>query len=97
MGGRRSRLWNLVRRIVWEARQGRGDEYTLYIVDRVSPTGSRSVPGNMVAGFTGTGGLMLRDGSVIPLHRVYRVERKGAVLFDRELRGEGEGQSYRQE
>ncbi len=97
MGSRRSPLWNLMRRIVWEARQGRGDEYTLYIVDRVSPAGSRLVPGDMVAGFTETGGLMLRDGSVIPLHRVYRVERKGTVIFDRELGGEGEERSYRQE
>lgn len=82
----RSRLWDLLRRIAWEAREGRGMLYTIVLEDRLAPGGARRVRGDRIRRLTPWGALELDDGSVIPSHRVRVIMREGRVIYPDEER-----------
>ncbi len=77
---RKSSVKEAISRVLWGEDPR---ECTIVFIDRLSPTGERVVRGDEVAGFNRMGYIVLKDGGLIPPHRVVRVECRGRVLLDR--------------
>lgn len=71
-------------RILWS--QDR-ENYTVVIVDRLSPTGYRELGGLEIRRVLPTGFLETVEGSLIPVHRVVEIKRSGRALFRRPVKG----------
>ena len=77
---RKSRVREAISRVLW------GEDprdCIIVFIDRLSPTGERVVRGDEIEGFNSMGYIILKDGGLIPTHRVVRVECRGRVLLDR--------------
>ncbi len=79
---RKGTIRNMVNKILWSDDK---DQYTLVVVDRLTPTGLREIPGGCVERvdrayiYLGCG----EEGTIIPIHRVVMVKYKGAAIWSR--------------
>lgn len=67
-------------RLKWKAGESLSDAI-IYYVSRGSPGDSATVSGDEIKEI-GAFGLELESGSVIPYHRVYRIDYRDATIFD---------------
>ncbi|WP_424357622.1 DUF504 domain-containing protein [Methanocella sp. MCL-LM] len=70
----------MLNRLKWKAGESLSDA-TIYYVSRGSPRDSATVSGDEIKEI-GAFGLELESGSVIPYHRVYRIDYRDATIFD---------------
>jgi uncharacterized protein (UPF0248 family) len=59
------------------------NKYRIYIKDRMISQGVKVISGEEIAGITQLDQILLVDGTIIPIHRVLRIEADGKVLIDR--------------
>ncbi|NAY89891.1 MAG: DUF504 domain-containing protein [Desulfurococcales archaeon] len=59
------------------------NKYRIYIKDRMISQGVKVISGEEIAGITQLDQILLVDGTIIPVHRVLRIEADGKVLIDR--------------
>jgi len=59
------------------------NKYRIYIKDRMVNQGVKVISGEEIAGITQLDQILLVDGTIIPVHRVLRIEADGKVLIDR--------------
>jgi len=59
------------------------EQYELYIIDRLNEKGFRAIKGSDIVGITGFDQIILRDETVIPIHRIVRIVKGGKVLIER--------------
>ncbi|MFP3268507.1 MAG: RNA repair domain-containing protein [Desulfurococcales archaeon] len=59
------------------------NKYRIYIKDRMVSQGVKVISGEEIAGITQLDQILLVDGTIIPVHRVLRIEADGKVLIDR--------------
>jgi uncharacterized protein (UPF0248 family) len=59
------------------------NKYRIYIKDRMVNRGVKVISGEEIAGITQLDQILLVDGTIIPVHRVLRIEADGKVLIDR--------------
>lgn len=71
---------DVLNRLKWKAGESLSDAI-IYYVSRGSPGDSATVSGDEIKEI-GAFGLELESGSVIPYHRVYRIDYRDATIFD---------------
>ncbi len=76
----RSKIKEAVKRILWDEKRG---EYTIIITDRLSDQGYREIRGDSIEKITVFDQVVLKDGTVIPLHRILIVKKGESILVDR--------------
>lgn len=82
---RKGTIRNMVNKILWSDDRG---QYTLVVVDRLTPTGLREIAGDCVERvdrtyiYLGCG----EEGAVIPIHRVVMVKYRGVAVWSRASR-----------
>jgi len=59
------------------------DQYELHIIDRLNEKGFRAIKGSDIIGITGFDQIVLRDETVIPIHRIVRIVKGEKVLIER--------------
>jgi uncharacterized protein (UPF0248 family) len=79
----RSSIKNLVKKIIWSQEK---ENYTIFLVDRLSATGTRVITGDEIDRVSVFDQLVLKDGSIIPLHRIRVIKYKDKVLLERKER-----------
>ena len=90
--GRRGRVYEELARIIHSPGVETGS-YTVVVEERGAATGLREIPLDQVAVLK-RGYLVLRDGTVIPLHRVVEIRGPGGSTNPRRRESQGEGEKH---
>jgi uncharacterized protein len=73
---------DILNRLKWKEGESLSDAM-IYYVSRGSPDDSAAVRGSEIRSIESFG-FELEAGSYIPYHRIYRIEHRGKIIFDRQ-------------
>lgn len=77
---RQGEIWNLINKIVWSKDK---QNFVVVILDRLMPNNERAITGDKIVGTVGRNYIELKDGGIVPLHRVIEIKYKETTIFSR--------------